>query len=492
MSVSPKVSIAGTVTAKQEIVAYVSIGRQTGEGGIDTSDATAEAGEIFEGETAYIKGEKVTGTFTIDNEINEQDNLIANIKTALAEAGKGTDTSDADAMAEDIVAGKSAYVKGEKVVGTHELPNGELEITENGKHDVTQYATANVDIEVGVFPTGTLEITENGEHDVAAYEKANVNIDNVIVENGVDTFDATAEASDIFAGETAYVKGEKVTGTMPTQTLPTPSIEVDSNGLITAKETLSDAGYVESGSQTQTMQLPTARVRESASTVSSDTGIVNITAKANQAGYVAENYSETFRFNLPTTSETTITPSKSEKTAVAKGKYTTGDVKVAPIPDEYIVPTGVLEITESGTHDVTDYATVDVNDADLIPVNIRKGASIFGVEGSYEGSGSVETYTGTLRYKGTSGETTDAVTMKNVHYASPAFEPAIVSGLNPGEEIEITIIKGSFIYADDVVYVVEGCSEEGVWNWGMLALPIQNGFVIDVGDGLGYEEWPEA
>ena len=50
---------------------------------ITTSDATAEAGEIMIGETAYVNGSKVTGTFTIDEELNTQDNLIAQITTAL-------------------------------------------------------------------------------------------------------------------------------------------------------------------------------------------------------------------------------------------------------------------------------------------------------------------------------------------------------------------------------------------------------------------------
>ena len=51
--------------------------------GMDTSDATATANEILEGETAYVDGKKVTGTFTIDNELTTQDDLISQIQTAL-------------------------------------------------------------------------------------------------------------------------------------------------------------------------------------------------------------------------------------------------------------------------------------------------------------------------------------------------------------------------------------------------------------------------
>jgi hypothetical protein len=54
-----------------------------GGGGIDTSDATASADEILQGETAYVNGEKITGIFTIDNELITQDDLIAQIQTAL-------------------------------------------------------------------------------------------------------------------------------------------------------------------------------------------------------------------------------------------------------------------------------------------------------------------------------------------------------------------------------------------------------------------------
>ena len=51
------------------------------EEGIDTSDATATADEIFSGEIAYVNGNKVTGTFTIQDELTEQNDLISQIAT---------------------------------------------------------------------------------------------------------------------------------------------------------------------------------------------------------------------------------------------------------------------------------------------------------------------------------------------------------------------------------------------------------------------------
>jgi hypothetical protein len=111
------------------------------EAGIDTSDATASADEILQGETAYVDGEKVTGTFTIDNELTTQDNLITQIQNVVKTkvTPSGTDTNDATATENDILNGKIAYVKGHKVIGnivtkekTAYMPSTENQIIESG------------------------------------------------------------------------------------------------------------------------------------------------------------------------------------------------------------------------------------------------------------------------------------------------------------------------------------------------------------------------
>lgn len=96
-------------------------------------------------------------------------------------------------------------------------------------------------------------------------------------------------------------------------------------------------------------------------TVDSTTGEISASTKCNAAGYVALNTTRSSSEQLDTQAATTITPSTSEQTAVAAGKYTIGNVKVQ-------------------------------GDANLIPENIADSVTIFGVTGTHQGGGSSENW----------------------------------------------------------------------------------------------------
>lgn len=188
---------------------------------------------------------------------------------------------------------------------------------------------------------------------------------------------------------------------VPTATQATPSIEVNSSGLITAKTTQS-AGYVPSGTKSATKQL------------------------TQQAGK-------------------TVTPTKSEQTVVEAGRYTTGAVKVAKIPDSYIQPSGTKSITANGTHDVTSYAAVDVNvpSEDLTAVLDAQEQLISEIEAELEGKaaggggGSVETCTVTIEWADMTMYSITYLSMDGAQYLSVD---------NPYEgSTTITVVKNTIV-----------------------------------------------
>lgn len=103
-------------------------------------------------------------------------------------------------------------------------------------------------------------------------------------------------------------------GNSPRVEVATPMIDVSAGGLITAT-TEQEKGYVSGGTKSATQQLTTQGAK-------------------------------------------TVTPTTTNQTAVASGRYTTGDVVVS-------------------------------GDANLVPENIAEGVSIFGVQGTHSGGGGV-------------------------------------------------------------------------------------------------------
>lgn len=211
--------------------------------------------------------------------------------------------------------------------------------------------------------------------------------------NAIDISHDTVDAAHLLEGYTAHDRqGNAITGTYTDSSVPTsqtktvtptkatqvvtPDSGVDylsqvtvnpipSNYIIpsgtkniTANGTSDVTSYASvSVNVSPSLQTKTVTPSESSQTVTADNnydGLRSVTVSGISKTYVGSE--------VPTQSDTTITPTKSAQEAVAAGTYVTGDITVAAIPSQYIIPSGSKTISANGTGiDVTSYATVNVN-----------------------------------------------------------------------------------------------------------------------------------
>lgn len=250
---------------------------------IDISNTTATAETILAGygafgaDGAWVDGEATAGAggvVYITDEIDENGGTVRNIVTDDATI---TDTLDANGGTVRSITGAEVYLQSRTVQPTETAQR----VTPTG--DYNGLGAVNV----GAIPS---------DYVGSAIEQR-------------DSTDLTVSGATVTAPAGVYASSASKTVASGTATTPTtsisvtPSISVNSSGLITASA---------SGSESITPAV-------SAGFVSSGT-----------AGTVSVSGSNTSQ--LSTQAGTTITPTTSEQTAVASGKYTTGAVKVAAMP----------------------------------------------------------------------------------------------------------------------------------------------------------------
>lgn len=190
----------------------------------------------------------------------------------------------------------------------------------NGASD--SYTPTQMVVEITKFkaPSGTINITTTAKTDVSGYQYAQVQDNNLVASNikagvsilgtsGTYTSDATATASDIKSGKTAYINGAKVTGTHN---------EFAPDGNATTSQVLKGATFYSNSTTKQTGDIETYA------------GSTTITSNAtlNTAGkYLPSNIT----INVPTldTSDGTITANDVllGKIGYSKGVKVTGAIK---------------------------------------------------------------------------------------------------------------------------------------------------------------------
>lgn len=347
---------------------------------ITTDDATAVASDLLSGKTAYVDGEKITGTIVTktSSDLTASGAAVtvpsgyyasqATKSVATATRAETTMSVTADDTNDKLTITASnnqstGYVTGANKTATKTISltaSGATITASDGTKSVSKsvatatQATPSISIDSSGLITasatqpagyvsagtksGTKQLTTQAAKTITPSKSSQTAVASGVYTTGaitvaaipsqyITTTDATAEASEIMSGETAYVNGSKVTGTF----------SIDSE-LSTQDDLISQI-------KAKANSLPNSSGGEQATptiSINSSTGLITATAGTKSATK-----------QLAFQPAKTITPNTTSQIAISSGYYTGGDITVA-------------------------------GDSNLVAGNIKSGVSIFGVSGTLE------------------------------------------------------------------------------------------------------------
>ena len=223
------------------------------------------------------------------------------------------------------------------------IPTGELSVTSNGKKDVTQYSSIDVDIEPNLqsksaTPTKSSQtVTADSTYDGLSSVTVNPIPNEYIIPSGSKSITANG-TSDVTSYSSVNVNVQP--SLQSKTTTPTKSEQV-----ITAESSYDGLSSV------TVNPIPNEYIIPSGSKSITENGTSDVTAYASVSIDVQ-----------PDLQTKTATPTTSTQEITADSAYDgLSKVTVNPIPSQYIVPSGNLDITANGSTNVKNYETVNVD-----------------------------------------------------------------------------------------------------------------------------------
>ena len=324
---------------------------------------SANQGRVLNAKIGDLSTLNTTDKSDIVSAVNELFQDVDNGKAILASAitDKGVNTPQG-ATFQEMATNVSHIVSSSAADLVKQVTSKEEDVLE-GKFFIDEYG----DVLEGTMPNNTPEqkILNPGESTTISlgYHDGTGTVSVPTLESLTS---GTAEATEILSGETAYVNGVEVTGTMPNNTPEQKTLQPG--------ETYDIAlGYHDG---TGTISVPelstlTQATATSGEILSGKTAYVN----GNKVTGTIETFGEKYSYKSTNT----------EQVIDTTNKYLTSNIVVEPFNIEEaktVIPTTSDQVISPSTgNDALSTVTVK-GDSNLIPENIKTGVTIFGVAGN--------------------------------------------------------------------------------------------------------------